>query len=150
MQRSPYQHTIWLDIDCEVLCDIEPLFDYCTSNLQFSAVRSLPAGQIWAYNNQFLKPGQVHYNGGVIAYDRNSQLLEKWTEQTQLASEHYFADDIAFSAIIAEQNLVMDEIPKEYNRPWHVADRSRDHVIHWKGPSGQFQLLTYVMNTTLG
>lgn len=145
---TPYQHTVWIDIDCEVRGSIAPLFDYCTSALQFSAVQSLPAGQIWAYNNQFLKPGEILYNGGVIAYDRDSNLLHKWVEQTRNRSERYFADDVAFSSIIAENNLVMDEIPKEYNRPWHVADRMHDQIIHWKGPSGQFRLLSKVLNAT--
>ncbi|MBM3193072.1 MAG: hypothetical protein FJZ59_02420 [Chlamydiae bacterium] len=116
---TPFEKTIWIDLDCEILGSLDPLF---------------------AYNGLALAKN-VHkifsYNSGVVVYEKNCSLIQKWAMGAEKASEHFVGDENYLTFLILSENRKVNEMPPEYN--WTV-DRGLNLdvlIFHWLSPQGK-------------
>ncbi|MBM3193073.1 MAG: hypothetical protein FJZ59_02425 [Chlamydiae bacterium] len=116
---TPFDKTIWLDLDCEVLGPLDPLFTYKHVSL---------AKDIKEPNT---------YNSGVIVYKKNSPLIEKWAAASKNGSTNYVGDQNLLSFLIHSENIKIDELPEEYN--WRMCQgiNINAQIIHWVGLWGK-------------
>ncbi|MES2198914.1 MAG: hypothetical protein V4489_01935 [Chlamydiota bacterium] len=131
----PYSTGLWIDIDCRVDGSLEGLF-YCM-NLDVEIAVSKDRAQGF----DFLMPGEVQYNSGVIAFQKDAPILQQWIE-TSLETEHLLPGDqetLSRAIFTFQPNLI--ELPSIYN--WYKTYGPNEKAIihHFCGGPGKIELL---------
>jgi hypothetical protein len=119
--KSPFDQTIWIDVDCEVRGSLSPLF-----------------GKSFAIAKDFLQyqPDYPIYNSGVISFSQNHPLLQKWAEWCMQKNHLFRCDQEILSHLIVQHHKV-EELPPEYNWTRCQGDNPNAIVYHWIGPKGK-------------
>jgi len=127
--QTPFEKTVWMDLDCEVLDSIAGLFR--TNGVALS--RETEASQ----KNEKLLDGEVLYNSGVIAYKRGAALIQLWAEEALKSNHHFCGDQELLSRLIFKNKLTISEIPERYN--WRMSQGFNLHavIVHWAGLWGK-------------
>lgn len=122
---SPFQETIWLDLDCEVLRDISPLFSLLPEHKEIGAVL------------ERIEEGRCLYNGGVIVFRRGSSILDQWAALAATQADQYWGDDRILSHVIAQHVDLFTVLPEHYN--WRLSSGIPlfATIIHWNGEWGK-------------
>lgn len=122
MQSSPFKKTLWLDLDCEVLGDLLPLFDFC-DNAEGIALAKEPKGDL--------------YNSGVVAFRQDSTLLSAWAEQAKHLSSMYSGDQELLYSLIEKKDVRIEELPAIYN--WRMSQGLNINavIVHWVSEWGK-------------
>lgn len=133
MQNTPYTRTLWLDLDCEVLSPLEPLFD---TDLEGSAIALVPEAERHQKSPPLL-PNEVLYNSGVILYESPSALITLWAEQAKSATSQFRGDQELLSRLIVEHGFRIKELSSIYN--WHMIEGILldVRIVHWLGSLGK-------------
>ncbi len=133
--HSPFERSVWLDLDCEVLGSIDPLFSQDPS-LQLALVREYASSHLPQMHRQ------VRYNGGVIAFTHGAEILQKWADAAVKRNQCFPSDDVLLSALIYEKKYPVLELPEIYN--WFLTWGLNINAIiyHWCGPAGK----AYIIN----
>ena len=129
--QSPYEKGIWIDVDCEVLGSVNPLFSQCDFLSQLALVREHSTDHL-----PRLDPN-VRYNGGVVAFQHGTPIVEKWAEGA-LNLNHLFAgDDYLLSHLIHTFQINVVELSNVYN--WRMANGLNLNavILHWVGSGGK-------------
>jgi len=112
--QTPYDRTIWLDIDCQVLKPLDPLFEASTSGI---AMVSEVERAIQKYRkHNLLLPNEHTYNTGVVSYLRTCSLIPEWAKRTLSDKNLFFGDQNILSRLIHEQKVPLTVLPDIYNR----------------------------------
>lgn len=129
--NSPYETGLWVDLDCEILGSLEPLFS-TPSDSPIALVRESPTDHLPKYDPE------VRYNGGVIAFQHNAKIIEKWAEASAASNHQYAGDDVILSHLISQERLDVVELPQIYN--WRVMrGLNLDAVVvHWVSSSKNY------------
>lgn len=139
LSQSPFELSLWIDIDCEVRSSIAPLFELCQN--QFAIAQDSPISQKNSKQLGLIHNDEILYNSGVIAYHKNSSLLKAWIKEAKHNHHQYLSDQEALSRLIYSQRFPIDEIPYAYNaRPWDRDDKSAK-IIHYANIRGKIKLL---------
>jgi hypothetical protein len=117
-RRSPFERTVWLDLDCEVLGPLDFLFQACGHPSGFSIAKD------------FTVPT---YNSGVIAFQSTCTLIQEWASQSVEQAGAFRGDQDLLFHIICDKQIPVCELPLIYN--WNVGyGPNPDAVIcHWLG-----------------
>jgi len=140
MLATPFQKTLWLDIDCEVVKDIQPLFEF--------DMGLAPAAQHIVKSKK--ERGLIKeddYNAGVIPFRHGAPLIQAFAKATLEAEGYFPGDQEILSHVIAEGKFSFELLPRIYN--WQIPDwgTNRGAVIqHWKGPRAKKFLLEKVIS----
>lgn len=129
--RTPFQRTLWLDIDCEVLGKIEPLFEFWNAQSQIGIMRDFISLHLPVHH-----PDSI-YNGGVIVFEHGVPLIEKWASCSIQMTDQFGSDDILLSYLINAMRIPVVQIPHIYN--WRISQGiNLDAVIwHWMRDGGK-------------
>lgn len=121
---SPFERSLWLDLDCEVRGNLAPLFELAEH----------PSGIAMA-RDSFEVPGI--YNSGVIAFRRDLPLLHDWARASFEQNHTFRGDQELLSYLIAEQKLTIGEISPLYNWSRCQGDKPDAVIYHWHGEHGR-------------
>ena len=123
--HSRYEKGIWIDLDCEILGSLKPLFSQCDSGSQIALVRDYTTDHFPKWDPR------VHYNGGVVVFSHGSSIMEKWAQDTVSLNHLFAGDDYVLSHLIHTDQWDVTELPQIYN--WRmVQGLNLDAVIvHW-------------------
>ncbi len=120
---SPYQKSIWIDLDCEVRGSLNPLLTYET--LALAKDIHDPISE------------RKGYNSGVIVFKHGLPLFEEWAD-TAFASNHLFAgDQDVLTHLIKTRGFKIDELPLIYNWSRCSGEDPEAVVYHWHGRHGK-------------
>lgn len=134
MLQSPYEQALWLDLDCEVLGSLLPLFH---DPVDFALSREPDSCQRLHGEKGLLLENEILYNSGVVLFDRSSSLVQQWVELT-LSSQHLFwSDQHILSRLIHLNSYPILNLPEEYN--WRMSQglNIRAVIVHWVGGWGK-------------
>lgn len=123
--KSPFDRTIWIDVDCEVRGDLSPLFEFADGFAM--------AKEQTPYEHLF-----TMYNSGVIAYRKNHPLIHQWAEWCQNKNHLFRGDQEAFSKMLDEKKIEIAELPAIFNWSRMNPDNSNALIQHWHGNHGKF------------
>lgn len=123
--NSCFRRSIWIDLDCEVLQPLDPLFDYCENRCSLGLVRE--------YESQHLPKLHplVLYNSGVIAFHHGTEIIQKWAEESMCKKNHFFGDDTVLSSLIFELQWPVSELPEIYNWKFVWGLNINAVIYHW-------------------
>jgi hypothetical protein len=125
--KSPFETTLWMDIDCEIRGSIAPLFDLARR----------PTGLAMAKEQlDFSKPYPC-YNSGLIAFRQNHPLIQEWADSCFKLNSQFRADDDVFAYLLARKGMEIDEIPPIYNWSRCRNENPDAIVLHWHGSHGK-------------
>ncbi len=138
MLQTPYQYTLWLDVDCEVVGPLDPLFIQIQSSSNvWMAQESLLSQAQDALHGQIL-PGEVMYNSGVVGFLKESKEILTWAEHTLHSHGEFLSDQNLFSRLAFTQGWKVEELDPIYNwRDWCDEDVRSAKIIHWFGQKGK-------------
>ncbi len=122
MAQTPFEKTIWVDLDCEIVGSLKPLFLKIHPHSGMALARELQDNG---------------YNSGVVVYNRDSPLLQQWMDGCVHFNHAFLSDQDVLSFIIESNHVEIVELPEEYN--WRMKHGvSLDAVIiHWVGLWGK-------------
>ena len=120
---SPFSHTIYMDLDCEVLASLDPLYGLCGDGFGVTPDRFDP------YSKR--KPP---YSAGLLVFKAHDPLLMAWV--TELTSKVYRHDQTALNEVLSPDKVTL--LGEEWN--WlRLAGPAPEgaKVLHWTGPDGK-------------
>lgn len=128
--QSPYRRTIWMDVDCLVMGKIDELFDYAEN----------PYGVVLGEDNRkekiqtkvelgIIKPGEKHFNCGVMPYIHGNDLIKKWAISIIEKEGYYLGNQVFFLELLSELGINLPSFPKKFN--WIVPESgiNREAII---------------------
>ncbi len=124
--RSPFQHTIWIDLDCEIAAPLAPLYE-----------KAHPLSGI-ALCLDMVTPSV--YNSGVIVFQPSSAVIREWAVLSAEQSGRFRGDQDLLTHIIIENHYAIETLPAIYN--WNVGFGLNPDVAiyHWLGESAKAAL----------
>ncbi len=138
--HSPYKVGLWLDIDCEVLGPLKPLFSCLDHSSELALVRN-------SRDHLPHKHRDVWYNGGVIVFRHGAPIIEKWAEAAMTQNHEFVADDILLSHLIHQHDTDVIELPKIYNWRLECGVNSNAVIFHWVGSVGKQHIRKHALNS---
>lgn len=129
---SHYEWGLWIDIDCEILGSLEPLFSYCTLDSQIALAREYISDHLPQFDSG------VQYNGGVIVFQHGAKIIEKWAETSVALNHRLVGDDAVLSYLIYQDQLDVVELPDIYNWRMMRGLNLDAVVIHWVSSSKNY------------
>ena len=129
---SPFESSIWLDLDCEVRGDLAPIFNCLGLGAEIAISKESQSIQELHQNLGFLLPGEINYNSGVIAFKKGAA-IDFWLEQTVCHNEQFIGDQQALSRAIFLKPFSLVELPAAFN--WSPAEGQNDQatIVHYHG-----------------
>ncbi len=124
--QSPFKETIWVDLDCEILGSLSPLFNKLHRHSRMALVRD--------NTGPFEEMG---YNSGVVVFDAKSPLLSHWASSCIRKNDRFLGDQEILTHLIQEGEIEVAELPNKYN--WVVKKGINPDavVLHWSGSWGK-------------
>ena len=124
MSFSPYDTTVWMDLDCEVCSSILPLFCLLSPESDF-AITKHEGGQ------------GIYCNSGVVVFKKGSSTLEAWKSFCLLEAQKFFADDVALTHLIVSKKVSITELPLKWNWLMHYGPNPFALICHWACEPGK-------------
>ena len=118
--HTPYERSIWLDLDCQVIGSLAKLFDACDH----------PSGLALCLDKN--APG---YNSGVIVFRKNAPMLQEWAKQSLEKNSLFRGDQDLLTDLIGKRAI--GELPITYNWPFNYGANPDALIIHWIGATGK-------------
>lgn len=136
--ETPFERTLWLDVDCEVKGELASLFSTVTSEIALCPEPSYAQEKVRA--SSICEPGEVLYNSGAILYQKKSPLVALWADEARNCKAPFWSDQHLLSRIIFEKNHPVKELSPLYN--WHMAlgENQEAKIIHWLGERGKMYI----------
>jgi hypothetical protein len=122
----------WVDTDCEVLDNIESVFNHTEPN-KLSMVEDKP----WS-----LRRAETWHNSGVVAFEGSPDILHKWAKE--VASNPVVGDQEVLHAMLRDpikRIQYIHSMPNAYN--WlrlqlqDGQDSPNKKIMHWTGNKGK-------------
>ena len=123
---SPFEETLWLDLDCEILDSVEPLFSYLHKEKEVAVALYAIA-----------EASGFVCNSGVLVFKKDSVFMQEWASRSLLESEKYWGDDYLLTAILSQEVGRVAILPDIYN--WRLSEGlpMNAKIIHWCGEWGK-------------
>jgi len=122
--QTPYEKTLWLDLDCEVRCCVSEVFAYL-QNPGFCISQDLTLSSTQQ---------KTIYNGGVIGFSKRHPLLIEWSKRVFDQNAFFFSDQELLSHLIVEGITVL---PSLYQWSHYFGDNAIARIVHWHGELGK-------------
>ena len=129
MLASPFEETLWMDLDCEVMGAIEPVFEHLKSSFCLMKLRE--------------EGKKVLYNSGVVVFRKGSPVLPVYADYAMRYNHKFLGDQDALSELIYKKKFQVDSLPDIYNwqmcRGLNIAAK----ILHWTAGWGKEYIRRY-------
>ena len=137
--QTPYQNTLWLDIDCEVHASLAPLFTQIAENGAILLCQEPKDVQDCDREKGHIFAEEILFNSGVIGFTRGSLYIMEWAYQTLKEHGSYLGDQNLLSRLIYEKKWPVQILDRLYN--WRQITHGKHpdvKITHWVGETGKF------------
>ena len=127
LAQTPFEITLWCDLDCEVLKDLKDLFSKATYDPFLAIVKEL---------SNYESPYTI-YNGGVILYHKEARIIKEFSSQAVSRAKEFWGDDRLLSALINDLKEPVIELDEVFN--WRIGQGvpADAYILHWTGEWGK-------------
>ncbi len=139
--QTPFERTVWLDLDCEVLGPLDQMFDFCCQDAALA--KETEGHHLQEKQQGQLLDAEIHYNSGVIVYQKNAPLLQLWAQSAGSLNSQFWGDQQLLSRLIFLEQFPIRELEPEYN--WRMSQglNMQALIIHWVGHWGKEYIRKY-------
>jgi hypothetical protein len=143
MKESPFERTLFLDLDCQVLGSLSPLFSTQLGPTKMALRTSTNFFEMEAIGTNQKMPIQS-YNSGVVLLEKGSRLLDFWIFLLGMEISSFSNDDRLLSFAISKYEMPVTCLALEYNWLYHWGPNPQAIIQHWIGEVGKqaFRLST--------
>lgn len=130
---SPFRRTLFLDLDCEVHGELDPVFMECEEK-GLALHYDKPWSNTKQHKEQF---GDLPaYNSGVVSVKHGNKFIEQWAIAITNGVGKYYGDQDYLTNIIKPEDISI--LPQIFNRLRLDEQCNGNPVIsHWSGPLGK-------------
>lgn len=121
MLHSPFETTVWLDLDCEVCQPIDAILEGLDSH-------GLGAVQVTK---------GAHYNSGVVVYGKKSPLLHAWADGCLKKHRRCIGDETLLSALVRKGGYPFKELDRKFNWMMGWGYHPELVIAHWAASWGK-------------
>lgn len=139
---TPFEKNLWLDLDCEVVGSLDPLFALLEHTSVALARETENAEEHERSLGQLLED-EILYNSGVIAYRKDAPLITSWAEALSKRSQEVWGDQQLLSRLIYESKYQIQELDPIYNWRMSQGFNLSAQIIHWVGSWGKEYIRLY-------
>ena len=139
--KTPYEKTLWVDLDCQCRKTVDHVFDFCDQENGFAvALDDEDTVKQWKQMG-FLLQNITGYQTGVIAFFSHSKVMTAWTEHCLLYRNVEYSEQTALSHMIAKKKWNIPLLPNDYN--WLTPEReySKTVIAHYGGEERKFHII---------
>jgi len=136
--QSPFQKSVWMDLDCEIKGRLDPLFSHPLPPLEVGLVR------------EYKGSVEIGVNSGVILFEKGAPLIEDWAIESVENNGSYPGDQDALYTLILRKKVSFTTIPTVYNWSRLFQDNDKALVVHWHGNHGKVMINHLVQKALLG
>jgi hypothetical protein len=124
--QSGIDIALWIDVDCEIRANVEPIFNFIT----YGKVAMAPdKHNRWCVN-------ETPLNSGVIgAWPSSHALIGKWADRCRRPNKR--GDQEIFNDMVSEWGDSVLQMPQQFNRLRLDGDSPDALIMHWTGPAGK-------------
>lgn len=119
--RSPFPLSLWIDLDCEIRGNLEPLFNALALGADIALVPE----------RQEHPKDEAVYNSGVVAFRQNSAILHEWADLCLNANEKFMGDQNALSWAIHLHRPPLALLPDHYNWTMDRGFQDEALILHY-------------------
>lgn len=137
-QASPFEISLWIDLDCEILGKLDPLF---SAKTEISLVKEPLRCQNKAFVHQLIPKNCILYNSGVVVFKKNAPILKKYLENVINYSHLFMGDQDILSWTFYQEKYSPGELSPIYN--WRPLCGINKHavILHHTGSHGKQNIL---------
>lgn len=134
--QTPFDETLWLDLDCEVVGSLDPLFD-CLKKADVALALETEAAHLHERECGELGESEELFNSGVIVFRKTAPLIQAWAQQTSLRGGEAWGDQQLLSRLIHERQETICLLDPRFN--WRMSQGLHidPRIIHWAGSWGK-------------
>jgi len=125
--QSPFPLSCWIDLDCEIRGNLEPLFSSLALGTEIALVREPEYVQEKDRSQNLNFPDEISYNSGVVAFRQRAEILEAWAKTALNDNQAYISDQNALSRAIYLHSPRLVELPNIYN--WQICQGANPEAI---------------------
>ncbi len=138
LRQTPFQRTLWIDLDCQIRADLSSLFATCQNPAGVALVRDREPDAINRdLDFGLIFPDETVYNSGVIVYDQESPIIAEFASRALTDNREFLGDQHLLSRILYEQQLPFTELPRRYNLWQWEKPREGTAIYHWVNTGGK-------------
>jgi len=128
---SPFDRTIFCDLDCEVRRDLSAMFGWSEAGIVL--------GQDLFPDSQYRKLFRqgCYYNSGLISVGHTNPIIEHWCEETRNLHTSLRSDQEILNLCLYEAESLVVELPPHYHQLRLSGDHADATVMHWTGGHGK-------------
>ncbi len=141
---SPYKRTVWIDLDCQVRGSIKQLFTSCRNDAGFAAVPEHEWSQQLNLSRGLIKHGEMIFNAGVVAFTKESKIIEEWAKQSREKNHLYCSDQQLLAHVLFNQKLNFTALSPNYNWTIDLQFNKNATILHWWGSDGKIKLKSQI------
>lgn len=133
--QTPFEKTLWLDLDCEVKDDVSPLFSSFTEEISLVPEPRYAQEHMRAFSIRNEK--EIIYNSGVVLFRHGSPTILEWAIESMHRADAFWSDQHLLSRLILERQTHVTELSQLYN--WYMAfgKNEQARIIHRLGDPGK-------------
>lgn len=132
--QTPYEQTLWLDLDCEVLGPLDSLFDCCNG---VALAKETEGAHAHEKEKGQLLENEVLYNSGVILYRKDAPLVQQWAKSAVTLNTGFLSDQQLLSRLIFLNKIKVEELGSEFNWRMSQGVNFQAVIVHWAGEWGK-------------
>lgn len=132
---SPYQHSLWIDLDCLIYCNLEEIFSFFPNS---PSLVLREEGSDWLdilREHELLENDEVGYNSGVFLFTKDHPVIKKWKERSMQENHLFYGDQDVLSRVLFEEKIKPSILPQEYNWSYKVGMNPKAKIVHFHGDS---------------
>lgn len=138
--QSPFEKTLWLDLDCEVLGSVAPLFE---GHGRISMAPETPPAHARERKNGTIFEDEILYNSGVIRFTHQDPLIERWALAVLEEGDQFWSDQHALSRILYQEKSPIETLHENYNWRMSQGFNLNAVIVHWVGSWGKEYIRRY-------
>jgi hypothetical protein len=123
--QSPFDLTVWMDIDCEVCGPLNPIFEFSETGIELALVRDERSVE------------EHNYSSGVMLFPKHAPFLKKWVRLCLESSDKYMGDQNALTELILQKKIRFKELSPIYNWIMFQGYNVSAVVAHWGAAWGK-------------
>jgi hypothetical protein len=123
---SPYDLTLWIDLDCEVCESLDPVFAEARDDVELVIGK-----QDWRLD------APVVYNSGVILFRKKSPFLHEWNLRCFSQNASMMGDQDVLTSMLLEGNIQYKELSPFYNWLMYSGVQPGIVIAHWSAGWGK-------------
>lgn len=122
---SPFERSLWIDLDCEVTGPIEPIFEVLDSEADVGLVRDRRKNR-W-----------VSYSSGVVLFRQKASIIADWAKLCLKKQNCYMGDENVIAHLIRKGGYRIQELPDTFNWMMYNGYHPAASIHHWGGAWGK-------------